>query len=181
MLYYATRTANVSRWASFVDLFPFILLTLSLSYLQCIWRFFSLYDTVTTCSCCLQFCLLKYKCVNLVNFIPGTSPIPPLLSPQVPPFSLTLPLSCWGSFSRPVLGLAVHTLYVTAAHPTEHTWCCATHFVNVVEHSKGYWGYWLTHFGVSNLTLRGRAREELVSKTSQFKWSPGSPVTDLWL
>ena len=31
----------------------------------------------------------------------------------------------------------------------------------------------------SRLTLRGRAREELVSKTSQFKYSPASSVTDL--
>ena len=29
------------------------------------------------------------------------------------------------------------------------------------------------------LTLRGRTREELVSKTSQFKESPASSVTDL--
>ena len=38
---------------------------------------------------------------------------------------------------------------------------------------------WIEPFTAKSLTLRGRAREELVSKTSQFKLSPASSVTDL--
>ena len=40
-------------------------------------------------------------------------------------------------------------------------------------------GHQIYGSSIDDITLRGRAREELVSKTSQFKETPGSPVTDL--